>query len=540
MSTVPQLTVLGDGAFAGAATNIADYSVSEYASPVSMTDLQGGVSGVSFDVIEDPGFNGSMLLPNQLVELYDPYAGYQRAVIDNISSSDETLLNIQAGGMLMPLVSVKSAAAFSGTLGAAIMYYCSLCGVTDGFQMDTTITNTAVNLPSWNGEVWTQLKKLQAIYQFEMAEVGERIIVRALRLRQLDIQRYGSSRLTYGNSQASQIVEVYYYNNAWKTNAQVYPDPASFITDREIISVDAGETKVQNVEANMWISSISPPEMVGYLPWTNTSTSSVYAVVDKDGRPVNPNDWRNGGGKVTFAIGADRKSIDVTVQGMITNSRAPYRLASSSTDREYQYPALYINATGIAFKKELMWAPTGASLEDAPADSVITIDDPMVSNKNDAVRVLANAVMRSSGFSQVLEVTTTSVNRRGKVGTILYPTFDEFDQDHPAETFTAFNASLGTKTFKQFTAEQGNASKLDFANQSFGGVGGSRVRHRDAWYRVVSSTTRHGEYQWTAEPDTLFSDWSRSVGQTDITFATFNSKWNNKTFEQHARMPLYN
>jgi len=532
-----QVELTGDGNFAGAAANVTDYSITEYSSPTTMTDLQSGVGGVTFGVEEDPGFDGSILLPGEPFELTDPYAGTQSGVIDGGSTSGY-MLNVSGATALLPLVSQREMPAMSGTLGAVLTAYFASCGITSGFQFDTAIANISVNVPSWVGDVWTQIKKLQAIHQFEVADVAGRIIVRKLRLRSVDVQRYTDTRFNYGRGNASHIVEVYYYNNLWVADKQIFPDPKSFITDRSIITVGAGETTTTNYPVDMWIGTIDAPTQVSSLPWDNTSSTSVYSVVDKDGQPVTITDWRNGGGNLSLAIGPDGKSVDVTVTGMITNQRAPYRIASSSEDREYQYPALYIAATGVQFKKEMIWSGTGADLKDAPADSKTTIDDPMVSTPAEARVVLANAVMRSSGFEQGFEATATSVNRRGDIGQVIYPTFGEYNATIGSQTFATFNTVNAGKTFATQTKEQADLVKLDFVTQAFGGIGGARVRYRDSWYRIRSATSRPGQFDWQSEFDTLFSDWQTVVGPQAQTFATFNTKWAGKSFEQHARMPL--
>lgn len=535
MSAV-EVEILGDGSFAGARTNIVDFSINEYGSPLSLTDLQAGVGGISFSVLEDEGFDGSILLPGQPFELRDPYAGSQRGIIDDGTATGDGMLEVAASGALLPLVSQRAADPFTGTLGGALTYYFGLCGITSGFQFDVDIATRPVNLPRWVGDVWTQLKKLQAIHQFEIADVAGSIIIRKLRLRTMDLQTVVRPSLRYGRAGASQIVEVYYYNNIWATGKQIYPDPKTSIVDRATISVNAGETVTDNFPVDMWIDAIDEPQHVLQLPWDNTSATSVYSVVDKDGTPVSVNDWRNGGGEVKFAVGADGKSVDVTVRGMITQSRAPYRIASSSTDREYQYPALYIAADGIAFDRQMLWSHTGADIVDAPSDSVTTIDEPMVSTIAEAASVLAQAVFDNNGFSQELELSMMSVNRRGETGQAQSPTFAEWNAANPVLTFAQFSAAMGTKTFDQYAEELSAVYSKDFASQAYGGIGGARIPYRDNIYRVRSAGATPSGFSITAKPDVIFSELNAELA--GMTFAQFNAKWAGKTFEQHARMPL--
>lgn len=535
MSAV-EVEILGDGAFAGSVANVTDYSVEESGSPLALTDLSAGVGGINFQVLEEPGFDGSILLSGQPFDLRDPYSGTQRGVIDDASVLNEYTLDVTASTAMLPLVSRRDADAFTGTLGGALTYYFSLCGITEGFQFESAVASKPVTLPGWSADVWTQIKKLEAIHQFEVADVAGRIVVRSLRQRNIDVRKYTQSRLRYGRGGASHKVEVEFYNNTFATDKQVYPDPETKVPDRQIISVDAGETVTTNYEVSMWVTEVHQPTHILHLPWNTTSTTSVYSVVDKDGNAVNQFDWVNGGGEVTFAIGEDKKSIDVTVRGMINQARAPYRLASSSEDREYQFAALYIAADGIAFKPERISANTGASLADAPVDSVTRIEEPLISTREEAVNVLSQAVFDNCGFSQELEVTATEINRRGETGQPIGPTFAEWDSSNSGITFAAFDTAQAGKTFEQYDALLAQPYAELFSNQAFGGVGGARIRHRDSIYRVRSATSSPASHQMSAENDFLFSDWE--ADQTDITFGAFDELWAGKTFEQHARMPL--
>lgn len=536
MSTV-EVEILGDGTFAGSIANVAEYSINESGSPISMTDLQGGVGGITFHVNEDPGFDGSILLPGQPFEVRDPYAGRQRGLIDNGTVTDDYGMDVEASGALLPLVSQRVAQPYSGILSGALTYYFGICGIDSGFQFDPDLALIQVDLPYWDADVWTQLKKLQAIHQFEIADVAGTIIVRKLRLREVEVRKFVNSRLSYARTGASQIVEVYYYNNSHEVNKQVYPNPKTSIVDRPIISVNAGETTTTNYRVPMWIESIDDPTQVSSLPWDNTSTTSVYSVVDKDGAPVSVGDWSNGGGLVTFAIGDDGRSVDVTVRAMTTQERAPYRIASSSEDLEYQYAALYIAATGVAFEEDkFLWSHTAADITDAPSDAVTTINDPMISTIEEAATVLANAVFDNNGYSQTLEVTATAINRRGETGQPLYPTFGKWDSEHPTTTFGQFDALYPTETFGEYDEILGAAYVDDFEGQAFGGIGGARVRHRDNIYRIRTATSRPGSFNWAAAQDAIFADWDEY--NPGLTFGEFDLRWAGKTFEQNARMPF--
>lgn len=534
-----EIEILGSGRFAGSAANVSTYQANESTTTLNLQDLRGGVGSIEFTVVEDPSRSGTVLLSGEPFRLSDPYSGALNGVMDEITVVDQAGVNVTGSTHLLPLVAERVASAYSGTLGGALIYYMSLCGVSTGIQIDPILASIPVNLPSWSGEVWQQLKKLCAIYQFEIAAVGAAIIVRQPRLRNMDVLTFSSIRTTNGGSQAAREVQVHNYNTEWMDDVQVYPKPETSIVDRSIISVGASETSVTNFPVDMWIGTVHQPTHVLVLPWDYESTTSVYSVVDKDGAAVTPGDWANGGGLVSYAIGADGRSVDVTVRGMATDARAPYRIASSSQDLEYQFSALYVAADGVTFRDEIISSRTGADEQYLPVDSIVEIDDPMVGTVEAAATVLANAVTNLTGESQTFEATTTRVNRRGETGEIVYPTFAEFDADWPTQTFADFDTWAGAMTFQQFDEYQASLVADDFESQAFGGIAGARFRYRDAMYRVLDANSSPARYQWTAARDTTFQDFEDAIAEWNPTFGDFDDFWGDDiTFGQFGRQPL--
>lgn len=521
MSAAVEVEILGDGSFAGAASNIITYTVSEYSSPVAMSDLAAGVGGISFDVIDDPSFDGSALLLSQPFKLSDPRAGVQNGVIDDASVRDDAIMNVEASGLLVPLVAEVSIPSHNGTLSTALNLHMSICGVTAPMQIDPDLALVAVTLPPWTGDVWTRVKRLAAIYKFEIADVAGTVVVRKLRLRTIDTERYTSSALRYAQGSAYHSVEVFYYNNQWKTNTAVFPIANTPIEKRQVISVNAGETSVTNLAVNMWLQSIMPSTVTTSVPVDTAGNVSVYSVIDKDGNTVAPSEWTDAGGSIKFAIAEDRKSIDATVTGASIADRAPFRIANPILDEEDPVPSLYIAATGVAFDRKVITSETGANSADAPVDDILTIDDELISTRQQAQEVLSILALRSTGFDQSLEASATSVNRRGEVGQIVYPTFGEFDATLPVGyTFANFNTAHAGETFAFFTSAQGDLVRDDFENQAFGGVAGARVRHRSAMYRVRDARISTSGVDFKAENDTLFSDWEETFGSTLALSAT--------------------
>ena len=539
MSTKPKVEILGDGAFAGQSSNITDYSVSEDATPVSLHTLTGGVAGIRFGAIEDPSPQGTVLLRGERFRLTDPYAGRQVGLVDSLEVVDQGELSIQASGLLVKLVCQRTVPAYSGYLQGALEYYFGLCGLDD---MPISILGgmalTPVDLPAWTGDVWTVIKKLAVIKDFDLSEVDGVCVVRPRRERWIDYSSTFGIRRSLLSADAASKVEVYYYNNQWQTNAQVFPIPGTLTPDVPVLQVGASETLTTNIPVNMWIQTIDAPTQVTHLEQGEIPAGTVYAVVDKDGKEVQPQDWENAGGSLSVAIGADGKSVDLTVHGMATNSRAPYRIASSSDDETFQYSALYIVATGMVFDKKMIESPTGAGPELASVDEVVTLDDPMIDTVQDAGRVLAAAVSRLSGHAQTIVVDAARVNRRGETGVIVGPTLGEFDSEWTSgSTLADFDDYYAGMTLADFDQAQNATVVDDFENQAFGSMGGARVRDRNTVYRVVSATGDPGGFTWTADFDTTIADFDAEYA--GMTLADFDAAWAGSTILQHAANPLY-
>ncbi len=78
----------------------------------------------------------------------------------------------------------------------------------------------------------------------------------------------------------------------------------------------------------------------------------------------------------------------------------------------------------------------------------------------------------------------------------------------------------------------------DFENQVFGNVGGARVRYRDAWYRIRSTSINQDGIQGaSAERDTIFSDFNAEYA--GLTFADWNAIFDGYNFEDYSLIPLY-
>lgn len=535
----PEVYVRGNGDFAGQSAAISEYTVTEDATPISLADIGGGVGSIDFTALEDDAFDGSIRLRRQPFELYDPTAGVQAGVIDSINFQDG-IAKVAGFPSSYTLVSRKQSLAFSGTLSAAFYYYFALGGITDGIVIDSALSLEAihVDLPPWNDEVWRMIRSLATVHGLEVSAVAGTYIIRPLRARELDFTSTADVSFDVGVGEAAAKVTVEYQDREWQASGVLYPDMSQDILTREILSVSAGEVFQTNIPVNAWLATVEQPSHVLSLPF-DTTPSSAYSVVDKDNVPVSPTDWRNSGGNIIAEIGEDGRSIDLTIMASHTQSRAPYRIASVSKDGEFAWGTLYIRGSGIFFTEKELTVATGADTDVAPADSEVRFSNPMIGSTEDAVRALCNVALRRAGFEATISVTSQSVNRRGRLGNVLGPTFDEFASLYPTDTFDSFVADFPTQTFDEFDASMLEGSRADFENQAFGGVAGARTRYRDAMYRVETATISPDEYQWTALADTTFDEFDAEWGG-GVTFDQFAAEWGpNATFDDFDAAPLW-
>lgn len=478
-----ELAVTGTGHFTGARTNLAGYSITEDATPIDASDSSGGVGQITFDVIEDPAPDGTVLLLNNYVTLTDDAFGRGMASGKVISLSSDVggQVSVTADARLGGLVVDKSAKPFHGTLGDGFLYYLGLAGITTNISVDSSIINRAVNWPAWKGTIWDYMKQMCTGERVEIALVNGVITLRPYRT--MTVSNAANAEITWDveNSERAQNVEVYYYNNSYKTNAMAYPVDG-WNPDLEVYQVEAGQTVTYTVDINASLETIDQPDCVLNIDRYYHGSVSQYAVCGNDGLPIPVGMWKNGGGKLTVAIGKEPNTMVIKITGMRNEHYAPYRIAVSSSPSD-SYSALRITGTGVFFNKTLLTVPTGAPLAKAPQEVGVTIDNPFIDNADDAYTAAMTAASAFAAPAQTISVTTTGLT------------------------------------------------------QGIGNIAGSRVLFRQCWYRIRSATTTQDNVTYTAERDTTFAE--LGAVWAGATFAQFSTRWSGKTFEDLALITLW-
>jgi hypothetical protein len=529
------LDVTGNGHFAGSNADLSDYSVTEDSTPVDPSDQTGGIGQINFTVVEDTSVLGSVLLLNDTVKLADQSNGSTQGIVSTVNAQDG-VASVTADNRLIALVSIVTAQPYIGTLGGALTYYLSLVGIVTGISIDATITGRAVAYSGWTGSAWDFIKEMCTAQQVEISLVSTNIVLRPLRTRiARTTTNSGVTRnVTFGS--LAQSIEIYYYNTASITNKLVYP-PGGWNTSVQVYTVDAGALVEFDISLGASVSSIVQPVPALFVGPFDNSTSQ-YAVAGNDGLPIPVAQWQAGGGSMVVTINPDTVSAHVKLLGMAdpTGQYAPYSIAVSSGSSSY-YSSLRILGTGVSFTKNLINILTGAPAAMAPTAIGVTVDNPFITTLTQAYTAGMKAAQSYAGMTQTLSVNATIINRTGSKGNVNYPLFTKFTTDYTGKTFAQFDTTNTGQTFAQFDAAYFAQVQDNFDNQAFGNVGGTRVLDRQAYYRIRSGTITPSGISYSAERDTIVSDFD--TVWTGKTFAQFDTKFTGKTFADFGVIPLW-
>ncbi|MFO8164537.1 MAG: hypothetical protein R6T98_08385, partial [Desulfatiglandales bacterium] len=111
---------------------------------------------------------------------------------------------------------------------------------------------------------------------------------------------------------------------------------------------------------------------------------------------------------------------------------------------------------------------------------------------------------------------------------VFYDSFQTYVAGLPdSYTFTQFGKDYAAATFEDFTQ-----SVAQIVTQSFGTIAGSRVRFQDAFYRVRTTNVSQNEISFSADFDTLFTDFAEEF--SEYTFGSWVGLFELLTFTDFA------
>lgn len=294
---------------------------------------------------------------------------------------------------------------FRGTLDQALRFWSNLVGWFIEFSI---VPSTPVKAwPGWNGNMWDMLKNVMFLEDIDLIFYpwipGSFGFVNGIpkSTRSLDLTNIEKVPVeSVARDNPARFVDVTYYNNTWVINGEVYPPGEN--SDATIYSVEAGETIEVEVETGAWLEKVNQPNCVAWVeadPGFYNGTNGVYSVVGGDNLPVPPARWLNDGGSLEVSLTDDPSIVKVTIRGMDDERLSPYRIAMSSGNH---YNSLRITGTGTRFNEKTLRFPTGADPILTSEEVGETLNMPLVSTLDDAMKAASALASDNMGVAQSL------------------------------------------------------------------------------------------------------------------------------------------
>ncbi len=474
--------------------SLADYSYSEEVTPLEPSSSSGGISQITVTGNAD---DSTALAINNLMQLTDSNYGSVQFLIKNVSISGESAT--LTGDTVMSRLNVTKVAGPHGGGGAslltAILYYCSLVGVTP-IILDEEFGNELdaidVNFVGWNGNVWEHLKKLCSGVSasttnnvgIEMYIDGNDLVIRKAKSTAINLKKISSESLAIDSFDAAKEVSVYKYETEYAVNGVVRQQEAQSsgmfsvnenVSITDSLQVEAGQVLTKRFLINASLSEVQQPECVSAIfPLPYGGTTGQYVIVGSDNLPVDPEQWLAQGGSLSVSLTENPYEIEVTIvappsvmlptaDNPAEATPAPYKVGVEVAD-DAEYPALYIVGTGVFFKKTLKRFGTGTSDTITSQDAAQTIDNIFITTDNDLNSRGIAAAQAVCGPSITLSRTVTDLvdfgatpgsiitakNNKFRISSVSYNPSGASITSLPCATIEDFNDVWVGSTFEDF------------------------------------------------------------------------------------------
>lgn len=474
-----------NGAFRGAASNIAEYSLKADAFPMNPANLNGAARELTFDATE---MGNSAYLYRSGVAFQDPdvFSGPVLASITSVEAQDG-FLSISAVGSEEAAVAEVQIPPYAGSLVGALELYLEQIGVT--FLVGGGgVPNPYVALPGGEVNLWEWLKELCAVYRVELYPYADMIwVVSPALTRTHSIPNVVSPQVAVQDGNLARSVEVNYYNNTHLENELVYP-AGGWNEDVSVYQVEAGEVTEVDFETPVSIMWFDDPTAVDYVSSDYDGPTSVYAICGNDGLPVPPRLWHDEGGDLQLELLDDTTTLRLTLtgpRGTWAEEYGPFRVAmASGTGGSNTYSSLRVVGGGIFMHENTVTCPTGVPETWTAEEVGITIENRAIATRTQAYTAAVQA----------------------------------------AQLYCGMNSSYGTSVKSVGSAIENT------------GVEGSRIDLGRAKYRVDSAAYNSSEVSLEATPWTTFEDLGETWGTG--TFEEFGDEFGDLTFREFSLAPL--
>jgi len=262
----------GTGRFYGADSNIINYSYQEGSTPLIPGDQSGAIGDVSIDVLDisDVG----ILLYKDEFYLQDNQRG---AVIGNIEavSANNDVVTMGGRSILSFLNVDKIIPPRRDTIGNIIEAIFADVGVTTNIIKDEKLSQTVVNTPAFEGDVWTHVKELCSAHEVEVSVIREYILIRPARQRIIDGTNLLERSWQIQDIELAQNFDVCYYNYEQVEDFLVYPK-GGWTEDVQVYQVGANETTTFDIPIEFFLTSVNQPTVQSNVAKDYAGPASVY------------------------------------------------------------------------------------------------------------------------------------------------------------------------------------------------------------------------------------------------------------------------
>lgn len=510
-------------------SNITTYTVSEEATPEDPAIVSGLYGEIS---VTREDFKDSLLYLEEPIEITDGTRGKTSGNVTSVNKADR-LVTLTADSIMGLFNADRSVKPFKGTFGQAITYYASLVGFNYAIDIETSLADMLVEYPGWNGNVWEHLKQILSVEKAEATIVFSRLLIRKQRSNVASLDHVIELNESIDNQSAARTIEVYYYNNNWGTNVEVFPVPSQ---EASVQSVEANETITFEIKLDASLETVNQPIATLFVNNQDYSgTQGVYSIVGNDNLPVTPAQWLATGGSLTVTMTDDPSVLEVTVTGMNNTVLSPFRIAMSSGNN---YNSLHITGTGIRWNKEKLTLVTGAKASTTAQEVGVTVDNPFISTLEQAYSGGMITNSRYSGSNYVLSGRATDINRTiGQGNEFDGATINDFNLVTPSGTpISTFNTEWSGDTIEDFNSYWLGQFEGTFPNQAFGNAAGAIVRIGDSNFRIQQTTFTEGELSFSSVASNTIEDFNLAhAGQT---VADFNNIYAGMKMKDFNVIPL--
>lgn len=451
-------------------SKLLDYQVRENATSLDPGDASGGFGQLTYTVPAEQRLNASTTLT-------DPEYGSFTGIVSAVSQTDG-LYSVTADDAFARLNKWLTIPPFAGPLADYLTLLKTRTRMTGTF---TTGVSRTVVCPGFRGNVWTEFRNFLAAQGLEAVQNAGNIVVRLPRGSELTTHENITRGTEVNNQTTSQYVTVNYldrWHSYMASQIAVFPNRRN-AEDMEFspITVEPGQTVVQQITLDASLESVNQPEVMDYVSagTTGEGTNGMYCVVDQDGKPIPAAAWTKGGGRLRVRLTNDPSVIEVVVTGSSITEFGTYRIAAGvGSTADSHYSSLRITGRGLRWTKRSVTLHTGAVNNADGEDSTTEVNNRFIGNEHEAWTAAGRAAARLSG-----SVPTASGTLKPRLAA------------------------------------------------GFGNLVGRRLREENAWFRLTSASFSPNSVQYSLEQDTLVSDFNTHYGTMLV--SDFNTIFAGKT-----------